>query len=75
MSFRLKVSGHEHLERDTKSNAIINTNVTEYQTYLKRVKLREKQSDELRGVVQEINTLKTEMREIKELIKQLGARK
>ena len=75
MSFRLKVSGYEHLERDTKSNAIINTNVTEYQTYLKRVKLREKQGDELRSVVQEINTLKTEMREIKDLIKQLGARK
>ena len=71
MSDTLKVEGHTHLVRDVNSNAIVNTNVSEYQLYMKRIKVREKQSDELRGVVKEINNLKKDIREIKELIKEI----
>ena len=71
MSDTLKVEGHTHLVRDLNSNAIINTNQSEYQLYMQRVKVREKQSDELRGAVKEINNLKSELREIKELIKKI----
>ena len=71
MSDTLKVDGHTHLVRDLNSNAIINTNQSEYQLYMQRVKVREKQSDELRGAVKEINNLKSELREIKELIKKI----
>ena len=71
MSDTLKVEGHTHLVRDVNSNAIVNTNVSEYQLYMKRIKVREKQSDELRGAVKEINNLKTEIREIKNLIKEI----
>ena len=71
MSDTLKVEGHTHLVRDVNSNAIINTNTNEYQLYMKRVKVREKQSDKLRGAVKEINNLKSELREIKELIKKI----
>ena len=67
----LKVEGHPHLVRDVNSNAIVNTNKSEYQLYLQRRKNREKQSDELRGAVKEINNLKTEIREIKNLIKEI----
>ena len=67
----LKVEGHTHLVRDVNSNAIINTNQSEYQLYMQRVKVREKQSDELRGAVKEINNLKKDIREIKELIKEI----
>ena len=38
---------------------------------MQRVKVREKQSDELRGAVKEINNLKKDIREIKELIKEI----
>ena len=69
---KLKVSGHENLVRDMSSNAIINTNVTEYKAYLLRVKNREKQSDMMRDQVNEINSLKQELREIKKLIVSLG---
>ena len=68
---RLKVEGHTHLVRDVNSNAIINTNQSEYQLYMKRVKVREKQADELRDTVKEINNLKSEIREIKQLIKEI----
>ena len=71
MSDIIKVEGHSHLIRDVNSNAIINTNKSEYQLYMQRVKVREKQSDKLRGAVKEINNLKSELREIKELIKKI----
>ena len=71
MSAKLKVEGYEHLVRDTNSGAIVNTNVTEYQLYMKRIKAREQHGDEIRSAVKEINTLKAELREIKGLIKEL----
>ena len=71
MSAKLKVEGHEHLVRDVNSGAIVNTNVTEYQLYMKRVRSREQQGDQIRSAVKEINNLKTELREIKGLLKKV----
>ena len=68
---KLKVEGHSSLVRDTYSNGIINTNVSEYQIYMQRVQNREKAGDQIRNAVKEINTLKSELREIKGLIKEL----
>jgi hypothetical protein len=65
----LKVEGYESLVRDTKSNGIVNTNTTEYKIYMARVRAREKQGDEIRNAVKEINNLKAELREIKDLLK------
>jgi len=69
---RLKVEGHTSLERDVYSNGIVNTNRSEYTVYMSRIKAREKQGDEIRTAVKEINSLKAELREIKNLIKGLG---
>jgi hypothetical protein len=69
---RLKVEGHTSLERDVYSNGIVNTNKSEYTIYMSRIKAREKQGDEIRTAVKEINNLKAELREIKNLIKGLG---
>ena len=69
---RLKVEGHTSLERDVYSNGIVNTSKSEYTVYMKRIKAREKQGDEIRSAVKEINSLKAELREIKNLIKGLG---
>lgn len=69
---RLKVEGHTSLERDVYSNGIVNTNKSEYTIYMSRIKAREKQGDEIRTAVKEINSLKAELREIKNLIKGLG---
>jgi len=66
---RLKVEGYDSLVRDVRSNAIVNTNRSDYQIYMSRVQARENQSDSIRSAVKEINILKKELREIKELLK------
>jgi len=71
MSKFLKVEGHSNLVRDTFTNGIVNTNVSEYQVYMQRVRSRNKQGDEIRSAVKEINTLKAELREIKNLLKEI----
>jgi hypothetical protein len=68
---KLKVEGFPSLIRDTRSNAIINTNRSEYQIYMARIRAREQQGDEIRNAVKEINNLKAELREIKNLIKEV----
>jgi hypothetical protein len=71
MSKVAKVEGHKDLIRDLHSNAIVNTNTTEYSLYLQRRKLREKNNDILRDTVKEINSLKSELFEIKKLLKEV----
>ena len=68
---RVTVEGYTSLVRDVNSNGIVNTNVSEYQTYMKRIKMRNEQGDQIRSAVKEINNLKTELREIKDLIKKV----
>ena len=68
---KLKVEGYESLIRDVRSNGIINTNKSEYQVYMARIRAREKQGDDIRNAVKEINTLKAELREIKSLLQEV----
>ena len=63
-----KVKGHSHLVRDLKSQAIINTDSDAYARYMARKVKQSKKDDEMREVVREVNSLKTEMREIKDLL-------
>ena len=69
---KLKVQGYTSLVRDTSSNAIVNTSVTDYKIYMERRKLRNKQCDEIRDAVKEINTLKNELSQIKKILKEIG---
>ena len=68
---KIKVEGHSSLVRDIRSNAIVNTNKSEYQIYMNRIRSREQQSDEIRNTVKEINLLKQELFEIKTLLKEV----
>ena len=63
-----KVQGHSNLVRDLKSQAIINTDSDAYARYMARKVKQSKKDDEMRSVVREVNSLKTEMREIKDLL-------
>ena len=67
----LKVEGYSDLVKETRTKAVINTNVSEYNIYMARLKSRNQQSDELRSAVKEINSLKAELREIKDLVKEI----
>ena len=65
----LKVQGFDDLVRDVDTKAIINTNRSEYNSYMKRVKSRESGNDMVRGLVTEINNLKKELYDIKKDLK------
>jgi len=67
----LKVKGHSNLVRDMNSHAIVNTNKNTYELYMKSQMQKRKQQDQLRDTVREINNLKNEMYEIKELLKKV----
>ena len=68
MEDKLKVEGHTHLIRDLKSQAIINTDSNAYARYMARKTKQQKKDDQLRDVVRDVNELKNEMREIKNLL-------
>ena len=67
----VKVKGHTHLVRDLKSQAIINTDSDAYARYMARKAKQSKKDDEMRSVVREVNSLKTEMFEIKKLLMEI----
>ena len=67
----IKVKGHTHLVRDLKSQAIINTDSDAYARYMARKAKKTKKEDEMRKVVREVNEIKTEMFEIKDLLKKV----
>ena len=67
----LKVLGHNGLVRDTSSGAIINTNRTEYEEYMARVREAEERENAISQHTIEINNMKNELQEIKSLILQL----
>ena len=73
-----KVEGETDLVRDVNSTAIINRNRTAYDMAKKRSEQakrklveEEEQRDETRNATREINTLKCEMHEIKNLLQKL----
>ncbi len=67
----VKVKGHTHLVRDLKSQAIINTDSDAYARYMARKAKQNRKDDEMREVVREVNSLKSEMTEIKNLLKEI----
>ena len=67
MSF-IKIQNYENLIKDTETNAVVNTNKSEFQLYMKRRQERNKNGDKLRNACKEINNLKSELREIKSLL-------
>lgn len=64
----IKVEGHRTLVREANSNAIVNTDRNAYTIYMNRIKEARKSNDELKYAVREINSIKTELKEIKDLL-------
>ena len=71
MSSFLKVDGHSDLVRDTNTNAVVNKNRNAYLMAKRRAADAQKQRDEIRGATREINNLKCEMHDIKDMLKTL----
>ncbi len=71
MSDYIKVQGYSGLVRDTNTNAIINKDKSAYNLAKRRAEEAQRQRDEIRGATREINNLKCEMHEIKDMLKTL----
>ena len=67
----VKVEGHADLVKDTKTHAVINTNKNAYINYKKKLQEAQRQRDEIRTATREINNIKCEMHEIKDMLKTL----
>ena len=68
----MKVEGHESLIRDENSNAILNTNLSEYDQYLSIRSKRKKGTDRIDNMENDLKSLKDDINEIKTLLKELS---
>ena len=71
MTEYIQVKDHPDLARDSNSLGIVNTNMEAYKAAVARSRAVQKQKDELRDAVRDINNLKCEMHEIKNLLLKL----
>ena len=71
MSEYKNIEGHADLIKDMHSKAVINTYRSAYLAAVQRKKNLLAQKDELRDATREINILKSEMHEIKNLLVKL----
>tara|TARA_Y100000401_G_scaffold51384_1_gene40236 strand:+ start:565 stop:792 length:228 start_codon:yes stop_codon:yes gene_type:complete len=71
MSNFIKVEGNDNLVRDRNTNQIINTNESEYQQYIARRKRKKIEKEKALSVEEDLANLKSEMSEIKSLLKEL----
>ena len=67
----IKVKGHDHLIRDPKTNAIINTNMSEYNEYLSRRDSKLKDNQKVQNLESDVANMKEDLDEIKFLLKRL----
>ena len=68
----MKVKGHESLIRDENSNAILNTNLSEYDQYLSIRSKRKKGTDRIDNMENDLKSLKDDINEIKNLLRALS---
>ena len=68
----MKVKGHESLIRDENSNAILNTNLSEYDQYLSIRSKRKKGTNRIDNMENDLKSLKDDINEIKTLLKELS---
>ena len=71
----VKVEGYHDLVKDTETHAVINTNKSAYLMAKRRAQEAQKQRDAIRNATREINNIKCEMHEIKDMLKILMYRK
>ena len=68
----MKVEGHNNLVRDDNTNAILNTDSSEYNNYIKRRAQRKQGSDRIDNMEDDLKSLKDDINEIKTLLRALS---
>ena len=67
-----KVEGHDHLIRDENTNAILNTNSSEYNQYISIRAKRRQGTDRIDNMEDDLKSLKDDINEIKTLLRALS---
>ena len=67
----LKVESDVSLIRDMESNAIVNTNRSEFDKFMKLSEAKYKEKRELETLKSDVNTMKDDLDEIKSLLKSI----
>ena len=71
MSNFIPVEGNSDLVRDPNTDQIINTNASAYQQYISRREQRKREKEKSLTVEEDLANLKSELSEIKSLLKEL----
>ena len=71
MSNLIPVEGNNDLVRDPRTDQIINTNTSAYEQYISQRKRRKLEKEKSLSVEEDLASLKSEMNEIKSLLKEL----
>lgn len=66
------VEGENYLFRDLNTNAIINTNQSEYNAYLERKKIQDREKEKINCMERDLNSIKDDLNEIKTLLRSLS---
>ncbi len=66
-----RVHGYDHLLRDETTKSIINTNVSEYENYLKMKSIKNAETKKINDIEKDLNSLKDDINEIKTLLRKL----
>ena len=72
MNEYVKVKDHLNLERDPRTNAILNTNKNEYEEYIERRNKRRSESQRVGDLESEVKDIKNDLNEIKSLLLDLA---
>ena len=67
----IPVEGNSDLVRDPNTDQIINTNTTAYEQYMNRRKQRKLEKEKSLTIEEDLASLKSEMNEIKALLREL----
>jgi uncharacterized HAD superfamily protein len=67
----VKVSGHDNLVRDPKTNSILNINMSEYNEYISRRDSKLKENQKVQNLESDVANMKEDLDEIKFLLRRL----
>ena len=68
---KIQVKGNPSLFRDKSSNAILNTDMNAYQNYIESKRIKEEETKRIANIEDDLNSLKGDIDEIKNLLRSL----
>jgi len=69
---KIKVKDELNLYRDSKTNAIINTDMQAYNNYINAKNVKEREMKKIENLENEITSIKDDLSEIKDLLRNLS---